>query len=450
MRYASVRHICSVLFILFFITTATGSAVWTGHEKHRLTPTGDTLYVGGSGPGNYTTIQEAIDNATNESTVFVYAESSPYIEHIIINKSIRLIGEQKETTIIDGGTRLSVLTITVDGVVLSSFTIRHSGVLWINSGIDIRSSHNTISGNILTENHNGISLYYPSGSNTITNNDIETNMGNGIDLYQSDHNLLSWNVIAGNYGGMVLDTSEDNNISGNVFYHDGIVMLSDYQNTLTNNLVNDKPLVFLQGISTMDIEDAGQVILISCRNILIHNCNLSDTSIGIYLRDTDNCYIINNTISSCAYGVIALESRELNISMNTIRKNTDGLYMNVCDHSIILRNIVAVNTGLGIGLDNSPNNTISRNDIRFNGGVYGLTPPGFGISLINASHTRVDHNNFFFNVVNANPTDSPFCTYYGNYWNRPRLLPKVIIGLKPVLQFDWHPALTPNDIGLFH
>ena len=42
------------------------------------------LYVGGNGPNNYTTIQQAITNATNGDTVFVYDDSSPYFEHIII------------------------------------------------------------------------------------------------------------------------------------------------------------------------------------------------------------------------------------------------------------------------------------------------------------------------------------------------------------------------------
>ena len=39
-----------------------------------MTSTGGILCVGGSGPGNYTSIQDAIDNATSDDTVFVEAE----------------------------------------------------------------------------------------------------------------------------------------------------------------------------------------------------------------------------------------------------------------------------------------------------------------------------------------------------------------------------------------
>jgi len=40
-----------------------------------------------------------------------------------------------------------------------------------------------------------------------------------------------------------------------------------------------------------------------------------------------------------------------------------------------------------------------------------------------------------------------------NYWNRPRLLPKLILGIKIIdekkkifAEFDWHPAKEPYDI----
>jgi len=63
---------------------------------------GNTLYVGGSGPNNYTTIQSAINDSTDGYTVFVYDDSSPYYENIIINNSIQLLGESKDTTVVNG------------------------------------------------------------------------------------------------------------------------------------------------------------------------------------------------------------------------------------------------------------------------------------------------------------------------------------------------------------
>ena len=60
---------------------------------------GITLYVGGSGPGNYTMIQNAIDDASAGETVFVY--NGTYFENVIVNKTIDVIGEERNNTIIE-------------------------------------------------------------------------------------------------------------------------------------------------------------------------------------------------------------------------------------------------------------------------------------------------------------------------------------------------------------
>jgi len=63
---------------------------------------GNVLYVGCSGSECYDTIQSAINDAQSGDTIFVYDDSSPYYENIVVAKSINLIGEDRETTIIYG------------------------------------------------------------------------------------------------------------------------------------------------------------------------------------------------------------------------------------------------------------------------------------------------------------------------------------------------------------
>ena len=83
-------------------------------KSNQLISDGNTLYVGGIGPNNYTNIQDAIDDAVDGDTVFVYDDKSPYNENIVVNKSINLYGENQETTIIDSTSWREIVSISAD------------------------------------------------------------------------------------------------------------------------------------------------------------------------------------------------------------------------------------------------------------------------------------------------------------------------------------------------
>ena len=89
-----------------------------------ITIYGSTWYVGGSEPSNFSKIQDAIDYASSGDTVFVYDDSSPYNENLIINKTINLIGENKESTVINGDSEKNVIVILAENVHISGFSIQ--------------------------------------------------------------------------------------------------------------------------------------------------------------------------------------------------------------------------------------------------------------------------------------------------------------------------------------
>jgi len=60
------------------------------------------LYIEGLNPGDYSKIQDALNNASDGNTVFVYDDSALYYENIASNVSIHLIGENRNTTSIEG------------------------------------------------------------------------------------------------------------------------------------------------------------------------------------------------------------------------------------------------------------------------------------------------------------------------------------------------------------
>jgi parallel beta-helix repeat protein len=380
-------------------------------------PTVTTLYVGGTGPNNYTSIQAAINAANNGDTVFVYDDSSPYYEGVDVDKSINLIGENRDTTVIDGLGIWEVVHISADSVNITGFTIRNSGSSWPDdAGIDIDSNYNTITGNNIKNNYYGISLYsssnniiseniislnthygiqlYSSSNNIITGNIISLNNLYGISLSSSSNNIITGNIISHNNGGISLPTSRCNNITGNSFYNDGLYLYVDYvddsyQNTVFNNMVNGKPLVYLEGESDRIIDDAGQVILVGCNNITVQNQELSNTTVGIELLDTDNCLISGNNISSNDDdGIYILDySRNNNITGNNISNNRWGIRLRYSSNNNITDNNISNNVyGIFLGANN---NNITGNSFS-NDGLF-------------VAHSLKYQNIVFNNTVNGKP-----------------------------------------------
>jgi parallel beta-helix repeat protein len=221
---------------------------------------GDTLYVGGSGEGNYTTIQSAINDASDGDSVFVYDESSPYNENLIVDVSINLIGEDKHMTVIDGNENsegeADVIHIKADGVMVQEFTIQNgscSGSNQSNShcGIEIRSDNNIIKDNIIIDNLYGIQIggliikTYESdfsNNNLIENNTITDNEF-GLTIIVGNNNLISGNIISSNNNGMeIYFESDDTVVNSNIIslnydgiYINGVKNIFIFRNTIFDN-----------------------------------------------------------------------------------------------------------------------------------------------------------------------------------------------------------------------
>jgi parallel beta-helix repeat protein len=211
---------------------------------------GNTLYVGGSGPGNYSTIQGAINDANPGDTVFVYDDSSPYHENILIDKSINLIGEEKNTTIIDGGYELSVIEITADKITISGFNIRRA-----DFGIDGSTNYSTIYNTIIDCWQGGIFLL-TSSKNVISDNQIINTHEVCIALfYDSKNNKIMGNSLkAGSEVAIYLvgrcnkNRIEKNSIENNIWY--GIWVDWSFFNIIQkNNFLNNEVHSYFENAS---------------------------------------------------------------------------------------------------------------------------------------------------------------------------------------------------------
>ncbi len=129
-----IRRRKGVIFGIIFCLIGTTVASATQNESTldiQKLIYGDTLYVGGEGPGNYSSIQDAVEDAVDGDTILVYA-GIYYENQVLVDKAVRIQGQGMETTIIDGSDALlpdtGLIRITANGNVwVQGFTIRNAG-----------------------------------------------------------------------------------------------------------------------------------------------------------------------------------------------------------------------------------------------------------------------------------------------------------------------------------
>ena len=214
-----------------------------------LIPLGNTLDVGGSGPGNYSKIQDAIDDANEGDTVFVY--NGIYYENIFINTTINLIGQDKNSTIIDGDKKHDVIYIgfPANNVNITGFTIQNSGNYsaggaLFDAGIEIHSDYNNIKNNIISNHPLYGIFFWASKRNNIFYNRITKCERSGIDFLAGPNNIFSYNVIYNNEVGISFlgsSNSKDNILSYNTFFGNqkGLAMYDSRNKIFYNNFINN-------------------------------------------------------------------------------------------------------------------------------------------------------------------------------------------------------------------
>jgi len=165
----------SIVAVTIIVLSSFSSVVAIDTKENR--GTGEILYVGGTGPGNYTTIQEAIDVANSGDTVYVYSgeyNQEPYTQTLVrVYKSIFLIGEDKNTTILNGNGDYSVSSVSADGAVVRGFTIQNSGSgTYPGSGMSVSSCRDVIITNNIFMNNPNCAIYCTENNNNSFFNNI--------------------------------------------------------------------------------------------------------------------------------------------------------------------------------------------------------------------------------------------------------------------------------------
>ena len=399
------------------------------------------IYVDDDGTADYTSIQEAIDNSPAGETIYVF--SGVYYEKIVINKNgINLIGENKDTTIIDANDEPDAIGIHSDNILISDFTIRNAGgdgieiVLadYVNisrckiyncssHGIQFFTKHNYhhTDNNLIIDceiysNTNGISFYSHyygdpcyTDNNRIINTKIYSNTRYGIE-FEGDNNKRN-NIIS--------NCEVYNNSQGGIRAHHGNVNGNQFLDTICYGNGGDG--VYTHGSNNIIAncvcyDNSGDGILSRGDNSIITNC-VSYNNYGTGINSEGNNPLIeyNKVYGNGGYGCKIYQIFTFFISNSSFYDNNNGILIDESSEGTVVNCSAYSNKWSGIIIDSSNDVEIEMCssfdnydgifvlDGAFNNTVHGCTivnNTNYGIRIF-SSNDNLFYNNYLDNINNG-------------------------------------------------
>ncbi|HYE74111.1 MAG TPA: nitrous oxide reductase family maturation protein NosD [Blastocatellia bacterium] len=274
----------------------------------------------GQSQSDFRSVQEAIAAARNGDTIRV--APGTYIGQFIIDKSIVLegISENGKKPILRGTGQGSIVIITADHCTIKGFVIEHCGndLQAEDSGLLLKSNHNTIEDNELRDVLYGIYLLH-SSHNALSRNNVHGRVelevgsrGAGFHLWDSPDNLIEDNTVTETRDGLYIQSSHRNTIRRNRVTHlrYGLHYMSSDDNKFDDN-------VFAENIAGAAIMYSNRIEF--HRNAFLHNRGFS--SFGILFQDCDEMLAEDNYIVNNATGIFLEALRRSTFRRNVIAEN---------------------------------------------------------------------------------------------------------------------------------
>jgi len=314
-----------------------------------------TLHVG---DGGYSSIQDAIDNASSGDMVYVH--KGTYEEHVNLNKRITLKGEDVSTTVVVWHLD-DVINITARGAEVESLTVE--GAPYYRASIRVHANDVRVRGCILKESSYGL-ISHASGI-SVKDTTARDNSRYGIAiLYAHGGEVEESTFVNNTIAGVHVHDSEDIEVKDNVVEHNG--MFGVYIGNGTKCVVKSNSIAF--------------------------------NRYGIWLRKSDKNEIKSNKVSNnTRYGVLLTDSKyhldgsdDNTVQSNDLNGNVGGVYVYNSRGNLIKSNTMTHNAIHGcILLMGSEQNTIQSNTIRYN---------RYGVELVSSSHNTIKSNTINDNV----------------------------------------------------
>ena len=280
---------------------------------------------------DFSSIQAAVNAASSGDVIQVRAGN--YYEHVVIDKRLKLRGENK-TSIIDGNSTGDVVTVASIDVEISGFTIQNSG-----RRIPTEFPEFGPSGFPVYDDMCGVFLYSCMGCN-ISGNLITDNFV-GINIESTSNVIVSKNQITNSYGDCGIRTAFSSSVtlSGNEITNNhisGAVIFQCTSSAVTENQIIDNPG------SGMVISFSSRFITVSKNNITNNNShglnivnsiendvfgnNMTGNHDGVCLSGSTSNKIHENYIGANYYGLAFYDSLSTQAYNNKLVNNTNDIY----------------------------------------------------------------------------------------------------------------------------
>ncbi|MEM3623249.1 MAG: NosD domain-containing protein, partial [Candidatus Bathyarchaeia archaeon] len=260
------------------------------------------LFVDDDKPADFNTIQSAINAANDTNTIYIY--NGTYYENINVNKTISIVGENAEATIIDGRKLDNVVNIIKSSVKIFDIKILNSSTtLSHDAGISILNYSCKIVGCIITNNMIGIKVQ-STNSAGISQNTIDNN-SYGIMIINSSNTDLTNNFVKDNSYGIYLLNSSYAKITSSSITN------NTYGLTLSSTLCNYNEL----SSNNISFNGVGITLNYSSYNQIINSNISSNLNYGIWINAANNNQIYsNNFINNSNQVYVSASANQWNIS----------------------------------------------------------------------------------------------------------------------------------------
>jgi len=291
-----------------------------------------TIYV----PDDYTTIQAAVNAANPGDSIIV--RDGTYIENINVNKNsltIRSENGANVTTVRAANPNDHVFEVKANRVQITGFNVKGltGPVVEEAAGIYLSGEtyHCRVSDNDCSSNTRGIYLRQSNGA-VISGNNC-SNCGLGISVYYSNNNTITSNNCSYSIMGIYICYSTNNTLMDNIMDAPGGLFiygssLSDYTHNINiSNTVAGKPVYYWKDTVGGTIQDnAGQVILVNCKDTVIQNQNFCQNVICcVQIVFSSGIIFTRNNFGHPGGGIYTFKSNNNKFFLNNfVRINTSS------------------------------------------------------------------------------------------------------------------------------